>query len=126
MATKSAKAEGKVRYRRAAVPGLAALAATGALVVLTAQGVLGVQFAISGMPFTVTASSLEGNGFQQYGGLDQTADGSPNLRDQNGQQVVFVSAIRDATVKNLCQSINLVGTNLVIRAGSGKPVQAHN
>jgi hypothetical protein len=127
MATKPDKAEGKVRYRRAAVPGLAALAATGALVFLTAQGALGVQFAISGMPFTVTASSLQGQGFQQYGGLDQTADGSPNLKDENGQQLVFVSAIRDAKVYDLCQSINLVGTNLLIKAGGGgKPVHATN
>lgn len=127
MATKPGKAEGRVRLRRAAVPGIAALATTGTLVFLTAQGALGVQFAISGMPFTVTASSLEGNGFQQYGGLDQTADGSPNLPDENGQKLVFVSAIRDATVHNLCQSINLVGTNLVIKAGAGnKPVHATN
>jgi len=127
MATKPVKAEGKVRLRRAAVPGLAALAATGTLMVLTAQGVLGVQFAISGMPFEVTASSLEGDGFQQYGGLDQTAPGSPNLQDENGQQVVFVSVIRNATVKDLCQSVNLVGTNLVIKAGGGaKAVHATN
>jgi len=127
MATKAVKAEGRVRLRRAAVPGIAALATTGTLMFLTAQGALGVQFAISGMPFTVTASSLEGQGFQQYGGLDQTAEGSPNLQDQNGQQLVFVSAIRDATVRNLCQSVNLVGTNLLIKAGGGsKPVHATN
>jgi hypothetical protein len=127
MATKPARGEGKVRLRRAAVPGLAALAVTGTLVVLTAQGALGVQFAISGMPFDVTASSLHGEGFQQYGGLDQTADGSPNLKDQNGQQLVFVSVIRKATIHNMCQSVNLVGTNLLIRAGTGaKPVLASN
>ncbi|GAA1993609.1 DUF6230 family protein [Catenulispora subtropica] len=119
MATKPAKPEGRVRYRRAAVPGLAALATTGALVFATAQGALGVQFAISGMPFDVTASSLHGEGFQQYGGLDQTAPGSPNLQDENGQQLVFVSVIRNATIHNLCQSVNLVGTNLLIKAGGG-------
>ena len=64
MATKPAKAEGKVRYRRAAIPGMAALATTGALVILTAQGALGVQFAISGMPFVVTADHLHGDNFQ--------------------------------------------------------------
>ncbi|NUP50790.1 MAG: cholesterol esterase [Catenulispora sp.] len=127
MATKPARGEGKVRFRRAAVPGLAAMAAAGTLVVLTAQGALGVQFAISGMPFDVTASSLHGEGFQQYGGLDQTAPGSPNLQDENGQQLVFVSVIRSATIHNMCQSVNLVGTNLLIKAGTGsKPVQASN
>ncbi|GAA2045404.1 hypothetical protein GCM10009839_56680 [Catenulispora yoronensis] len=127
MATKPARAEGKVRFRRAAVPGLVALGTTGALVFLTAQGALGVQFAISGMPFDVTASSLHGEGFQQYGGLDQTADGSPNLQDENGQQLVFVSVIRKAEIHSLCQSVNLVGTNLLIKAGGGsKPVEATN
>jgi hypothetical protein len=127
MATKPASGEGKVRLRRAAVPGLAALATAGTLVILTAQGALGVQFAISGMPFDVTASSLHGEGFAQYGGLDQTAPGSPNLQDENGQQLVFVSVISSATIHNLCQSVNLVGTNLLIKAGGGsKPVTATN
>jgi len=128
MATKSVKAEGKVRYRRAAIPGLAALAAAGSLVVLTAQGALGVQFAISGMPFVVTATHLHGDGFEQFGGLDNTAPGSPNLKQLDGQEFVMVTAIKDATVTNLCQSVNLAGSfNLIIKAGgSGKPVHATN
>ena len=126
MATKPVKAEGKVRYRRAAIPGMAALATTGARVVLTAQGALGVQFAISGMPFVVTASHLHGDNFQQYGGLDNAIDkNNPWLRSSNGQAVVMTSVIGHAQITNLCQSVNLVGINLVIRAGTGsKPVDA--
>jgi hypothetical protein len=128
MATKPVKAEGRVRYRRAAIPGLAALATTGALVVLTAQGALGVQFAISGMPFVVTADHLQGNNFQQFGGLDNAIDkNNPWLKSSNGQAVVMTSVIGDAKITNLCQSVNLVGINLVIRAGTGsKPVEATN
>jgi hypothetical protein len=128
MATKPVKGEGKVRYRRAAIPGLAALATTGALVVLTAQGALGVQFAISGMPFVVTASHLHGDNFQQFGGLDNAIDkNNPWLKSSNGQAVVMTSVIGNAQITNLCQSVNLVGINLVIRAGTGsKPVQATN
>jgi hypothetical protein len=121
------KREGRVRYRRAAIPGMAAMAATGALVVLTAQGALGVQFAISGMPFVVTADHLTGSNFQQYGNLDSALPGNPWLKSSNGQAVVMTSVIGDAKVYNLCQSVNLVGVNLVIRAGTGStPVHATN
>jgi len=128
MATKPGKAEGKVRYRRAAIPGLAALAVTGGLVMATAQGALGVQFAISGMPFVVTADHLHGQNFEQFGGLDNALDSkNPWLKSSNGQAVVMTSVIGDATITNLCQSVNLVGINLVIRAGNkGTPVHATN
>jgi len=127
MAGKPTKAEGRVRYRRAAIPGLAAVATTGALVVLTAQGALGVQFAISGMPFTVTASHLHGDNFQQYGGLDNAKAGNPWLAKSNGQALVMTSVIGHAKITNLCQSVNLAGINLVIRAGTGSsPVDATN
>lgn len=119
--------EGKVRLRRSGIMAVPALAAAGGLVVLTAQGVIAAQFAISGIPFTVTASNLHGDGFEQWGFLDQTADGSPNLSDSNGQEVVMVSAIRSATLHDLCQSINLGGVYLVLTAGSGgTPVTATN
>jgi hypothetical protein len=99
--------------------------AGGALVVLTAQGVLAAQFAISGMPFTITATQLNAQGMEQYGGIDNVAAGSPNLADANGQQPVIVSAIQSATLTDLCQSVNLGFVNLVIHAGQGdKPVQA--
>lgn len=127
MASKPPKAEGRVRYRRAAIPGLAAVAVTGALVVMTAQGALGVQFAISGMPFVVTADHLHGDNFQQFGNLDQGLPGNPWLKSSNGQAVVMTSVIGDAKIYNLCQSVNLVGINLVIRAGTGStPVEATN
>nr|WP_243766281.1 DUF6230 family protein [Streptomyces sp. GC420] len=99
-----------------AVPATA-VAAT--LMILTAEGALGVQFAISGMPFTVTATELKGTGFEQFGGLDQMAEGSPNEGDTGGQVLVVVSAIKDATLTKLCQSVDLGGTNLLITAGGG-------
>jgi hypothetical protein len=89
------------------------------MMVLTAQGVLAAQLSISGMPFTVTADKLEGEGFQQYGKLDSMIDGSPNAGDTGGQVLVVVSAIKKAKLTNLCQSVDLGGTNLLIRAGRG-------
>ncbi|MFE6176450.1 DUF6230 family protein [Streptomyces sp. NPDC056464] len=110
---------GRVRARRAAVMAVPATLVAGALAVLTAEGALGVQFAISGMPFTVTATELNGTGFEQFGGLDQMAPGSPNEGDTGGQVLVITSAIRNATLTKLCQSVDLGGTNLLITAGSG-------
>ncbi|MEU6770497.1 DUF6230 family protein [Streptomyces sp. NPDC046759] len=110
---------GRVRARRAAVMAVPATLAAAGLAVLTAQGALGVQFAISGMPFTVTATELDGTGFEQFGGLDNMADGSPNAGDTGGQELVVTSAIKSATLDHLCQSVDLGGTNLLITAGSG-------
>ncbi|MFF8835329.1 DUF6230 family protein [Streptomyces sp. NPDC015130] len=116
---------GRVRFRRAALMGGPALAAAATLVVLTAQGALAAQFAISGMPFTVTADSLEGRGFGQFGGLDNMPEGSPNAGETGGQILVIVTAIREAELTNLCQSVELGGTFLHITAGAkGTPVKA--
>ncbi|MEU9477613.1 DUF6230 family protein [Streptomyces sp. NPDC048191] len=110
---------GRVRARRAAVMAVPATLVVAGLAVLTAQGALGVQFAISGMPFTVTATELNGTGFEQFGGLDTMADGSPNAGDTGGQELIVTSAIKNATLTKLCQSVDLGGTNLLITAGSG-------
>lgn len=111
---------GRVRLRRAAVMAVPATLVAAGLGVLTAQGALGVQFAISGMPFTVTATELDGTGFEQFGGLDNMADGSPNAGDTGGQELVVTSAIKNATLTKLCQSVDLGGTNLLITAGGGE------
>ncbi|MFI8347360.1 DUF6230 family protein [Streptomyces sp. NPDC085596] len=111
---------GRVRYRRAAVLAIPATLVAAGLAILTAEGALGVQFAISGMPFTVTATELNGTGFEQFGGLDNMADGSPNAGDTGGQVLVITSAIKSATLTKLCQSVDLGGTNLLIKAGQGE------
>jgi hypothetical protein len=115
-----------VRWRRFAAVMIPATAAGGVLVALTAQGVLAAQFSISGIAFTVTADKLDGTGFEQFGSLDNTAPGSPNLTATGGQQIVMVSAIQSAQLTNLCQSVNLGAINLVLRAGGSTPVQATN
>lgn len=111
---------GNVRWRRFAAMMVAAGAAAGTLVALTAQGVLAAQFSLSGMPFTVTASRLDGTGFEQFATLDHMVPGSPNEGDTGGQLVLVVSAIDSAQLTNLCQSIDLGGEHLKITAGTGK------
>jgi hypothetical protein len=110
---------GQVRLRRAALMAVPAVLLGGTMMVLTAQGVLAAQLEISGMPFTVTADKLDGTGFEQFGKLDHMIDGSPNAGDTGGTELVVVSAIKDAHLTNLCQSVDLGGISLVIRAGRG-------
>jgi len=118
-------AAGGVRWKR--FGGMLALtgAVTAGLVALTASGVLAANFSISGMPFTVTATNLHGDGFEQYATLDSMIDNSPNAGDTGGQMVLIVSAINQAQLTNLCQSVSLGGVNLKITAGdNGNKVQA--
>jgi len=133
---RTAPGEGRTRWGRAGIMLVSAAAAGGVLMALTAQGVLAAQFAISGIPFTVTATRLTGTGFEQFGNLDTMAANSPNATNTQGQPpnqgntggavVVVTSAIASATLTNLCQSINLGGTNLKLTAGTGKtPVSAN-
>ncbi|BCY13106.1 DUF6230 family protein [Actinoplanes sp. L3-i22] len=109
---------GRTRWRRFTAMLLGGLAATAGLVLLTGQGVLAASFSISGMPFTVTSPKLHGYGFEQYAEMDHMEPGSPNEGDTGGQVLVIVSAIRDAQLDGLCQSIALGGINLKISAGS--------
>ncbi|WP_306211133.1 DUF6230 family protein [Actinoplanes sp. RD1] len=117
--------QGGVRWKR--FGGMLALttALTAGLVALTAQGVLAANFSISGMPFTVTATQLHGDGFEQFAALDTMIEDSPNAGDTGGQVVVIVSAIDKAKLTKLCQSVSLGGMHLKITAGDGAtPVSA--
>ena len=116
---------GGVRWKR--FGGMLAITGvvTAGMVALTASGVLAANFSISGMPFTVTATNLHGDGFEQYATLDNMIDNSPNAGDTGGQMVLIVSAINQAQLTNLCQSVSLGGINLKITAGdNGNKVQA--
>ncbi|MFG1603126.1 DUF6230 family protein [Actinoplanes sp. NPDC049265] len=104
---------------------------TAGLVTLTAQGVLAANFSISGMPFTVAATHLHGDGFEQFATIDSMIEDSPNAEQPGpdgqtgGQRVVIVSAIDKAELTNLCQSVSLGGSFLKITAGDNKtPVKA--
>jgi hypothetical protein len=104
---------------------LVASGVTGALVFATAQGAIGAQFALSGLPFTVTANQINGTGFEQFATLDSLAPNSPNAGSTGGELVLVVSAINSASLTNLCQSVNLGGEFLKITAGdNGTPVTA--
>lgn len=113
---------GRVRWRRFAIMFVPAAGVTALLLGLTANGALASSFSISGQQFKVSATSLTGSGFQQFGTVDYTAGKTP--------VPVAVSEIGSAYITNLCQS---VATNLgplgiwtlKIKAGDGgTPVHA--
>jgi hypothetical protein len=117
------RATGRTSWRRfgiAMIPGLLGAFALGFAV---QQGALAASFAVSGSQFKVSASSLDGTGFQQFGSLDQEANGTPHP--------VAVSVIGSATLEDLCQSVRVnspIGSVIVkITAGQGnKSVTARN
>jgi uncharacterized protein DUF6230 len=115
----AAATEGRVRWRRFAAVLIPAGMVAGTLVTLTAQGTAAASFAVSGQEFTVTASTLRGTGFEQYGAQFQQSSGK--------QHPVALSLIRNATLTNLCQSVTVLGHTMRITAGgNGTPVSASN
>jgi hypothetical protein len=74
---------------------------------------------VSGQEYTVTANQLSGTGFEQFGAT---------VSSGNKQIPVAESAIRSATLTNLCQAVKIGSVTLLLRAGrsSGHPVAASN
>jgi hypothetical protein len=102
------------------VPSVAATAAIG---VALGQGALAASFSVSGQQFKVSADTLHGQGFVQYGALDI---------QHGGKAIpVAVSAFNTATITGLCQSV-VVPTpigDVTLRLGAGnggKKVEAKN
>ncbi|MFE5144023.1 DUF6230 family protein [Streptomyces fagopyri] len=121
---------GGTRWKRFAVVMVPSVAATAAIGVALAQGALAASFSVSGQSFKVSADSLNGKGFSQYGAIDAgyTLDGKKTAHP------VAVSAFKSASITNMCQSvvtpnIPLLGSvSLILRAGGAghDAVQAEN
>ncbi|MEW2249231.1 MULTISPECIES: DUF6230 family protein [unclassified Streptomyces] len=115
---------GRIRWRRFAVLAVPGCAATAALGVALAQGAIAASFAVSGQQFKVSADSLTGQGFAQYGNIDTNA--------RNDLLPVATVGIRTAKINNLCQSVVtklpvLGNISLTLTAGAGAtPVEAEN
>lgn len=100
-----------------------AVAGTAALGIALANGALAASFAVSGQQFKVSADSLTGDGFAQYGSVDANARGD--------LLPVAVTAIKSAELHRLCQSVVthlpvLGDISLKLTAGNGDPVKATN
>jgi hypothetical protein len=102
---------GKVVWRRFAVVAVPAIAIAGTLIGLTAKGAIASSISVSGQEFLVTASQLNGTGFEQFGGEVPGTN--------NSQNPVVISAIHHATLANLCQSVTVGPVTLRLTAGGG-------
>ncbi|NKY97062.1 DUF6230 family protein [Nocardiopsis alborubida] len=116
--------ESHTSWKRFALFSLPAGAAVGGILIAMAQGALAASFTVSGQEFKIAAQELNGEGFVQYGWLDQT------VREE--AVPVAVAGIREAEIQGLCQSVltefPIVGQiSLRLTAGDqGTPVIAEN
>jgi hypothetical protein len=114
---------GGTRWKRFAVVMVPSVVATAAIGVALGQGALAASFAVSGQQFKVSAQSLTGYGFVQYGALDVGRNGVAHP--------VAVSAFNNASITKLCQSVVVptpIGdvTLKLGAGGNGTPVTAKN
>ena len=116
---------GRTRWRRFAAVVIPATIAVSGLMAGVANGAVPVTFHVSGQTAKISADSLVAKGFSQYGSVVFEKNGKPHP--------VAMSAIKDATLTNLCQSVTtpipgLGNVTLFIRAGreDGAPVTAKN
>src|ERR1700691_6500248 len=91
--TSASAAGGGVRARCLAVIIVPAGAIAATLVGLTAQGAIAANVSVSGQQFLVTATQLNGTGFEQFG--SEVSAGS-------GTQPVIVSGIGSAFASDPC------------------------
>ena len=112
-------AMGRVRWRRFAFIMVPSAVVAAILIGLTAEGAIGANISVSGQEYTVTATQLKGTGFEQFGST---------VTAGKKQIPVAESAIRSATLANLCQAVKFGSVTLLLRAGrsSGHPVAASN
>ncbi|MGC1282789.1 MAG: DUF6230 family protein [Streptosporangiaceae bacterium] len=116
--TSASAPAGRVRWKRLAVILVPAGAIAATLVGLTAQGAIAANVSVSGQQFLVTATQLNGTGFEQFG--SEVSAGS-------GTQPVIVSGIGSASLSNLCQAVKAGPLTLRLTAGGGStPVSATN
>lgn len=104
-------APGRVRWRRFAAALVPAIALTGVLLALTAQGAMATSFSVAGQPFRATASSVAGSGFVNYGESLPTRNGA--------QHFVAVNALRTASIRDFCMQAQVGPVTMVMKAGYG-------
>src|ERR1041385_7501389 len=112
---------GGSKWKRFALVMVPTVGIAGAMTVAMANGVLASSFAVSGQQFKVSADELVGDTFAQSGDVIIDGNGKPHA--------VAVAGIKSASIKNMCQSVNvpipvLGNLTIVLKAGGGDPVKA--
>jgi hypothetical protein len=120
---------GRTRWRRFGLLMLLSGGVSAGMLAMVANGALAVGFSVSGQQFKVSADKLVATGFVQYGNVDARTDPGSNPPSQVPEPVA-VSAMKSATITNLCQSVitdlgSFGKVTLLIHAGdNGQPVTA--
>jgi Family of unknown function (DUF6230) len=119
--TTGRRAYGRTRWRRFGILLAPAFTAVAVMMYMVATGAIAVSFAISGIPFTLNAANLSGNGFVQYATVDTTTNtdagalvngvvkagtGNPSaVSSIGGADAATVTVLHDGTIADLDQTI---------------------
>jgi hypothetical protein len=126
---------GKTRWRRFTILFAPGLAIIGLMVYGVLTGVVAVSFAISGMPFKLSATNLSGTGFVQYATVDPVTRASsaiPSGSTAGNYVADTVTVLGSAQLTNLHQTVcapTPLGNNLLVTidaGGGGTPASATN
>ncbi len=126
---------GKTRWRRFTILFAPALAAIALMVYGVMSGVVAVSFAISGMPFKLSASNMSGSGFVQYATVEPVTSASTQIpagSASSNNVADTVTVLQSATISNLhqtvCATLPSGGALLVTidAGGGGHPASATN
>ncbi len=115
--------QGRTRWRRVLILFAPATALAVTMIALVANGVLAVSFAVSGMPFKLSADKLDGTNFIQIGSLngvnacDPANSGSTPPSCVGGYQFTAATLLSTATIYNLNQTV--CGDLPVLTAATG-------
>lgn len=115
---------GRTRWWRFGTVMGGSVVASAGLVLMVAHGAIAASFSVSGQEFKIKATRLSANGFVQYGTIDRTPIPGSNPT-QYKPVPVAVSAMKDAEITDLCQSVvtdlgALGSLTLTISAGTGE------
>lgn len=139
---------GKTRWRRFMIILGPAFGVVALLVYLVATGVIAVSFAISGIPFKLSASNLSGNNFVQYATVDPTTNqpasalvpaASTQTVSGTAYDAVTITVLGTATIADLHQTVcapipaplgSILPSNFLLvtidAGGGGTPATASN
>src|SRR5579884_4214228 len=125
---------GRTRWRRFGLLMLPGIGSVITLMVLVASGVIAVSFQFSGIPFTLGAQNLSGNGFVQYATVDQITSSSAGALVNSkspgsalsaaGPVADTVTVLHDGTISVLNQTVCVPlpappGQNLLVTITAG-------
>lgn len=126
---------GKTRWRRFTILFAPALAAIALMVYGVMSGVVAVSFAMSGLPFKLSASNMSGNGFVQYAFPDAVTNPGSDIPSGSvsGTKVAdTVTMLQTASISDLHQTVcGQIGPGSYLlvtidAGGNGNPATATN